>query len=128
VSETGRQVRLIDGDRVKIHGVIADDVIRATKLELEEFPEIEVRGTASNLPAGGVTLPVPSGITIHFTVTLVLTEHAKVEGRHTLANDDTVRIDAVLKDNQLARRREEQTGYAGPPHNEPVTTIAARIP
>ena len=73
--------------------MIVDDVIRATKLELEEFPEIEVRGTASNLPAGGVTLPVPSGTTIHFTVTLVagvdvpvvLTEPTKAEGRHTLA-------------------------------------------
>jgi hypothetical protein len=110
VSETGREVTLTDGDRVKIKGMIVDNVIRATKLELEEFPEIEVRGTASSLPpAGGVTLPVPSGATIDVTVTLVpgvdvtvvLTEHTKVEGRHTLANGDIIRIDAVLKDTQL---------------------------
>lgn len=109
-SETGVPLTLVDNDRVKIDAVIAGSIIQATQLELDPFPEIEVTGTAQGLPSAGVTLPLPAGTSVTFSVllvpgvsvTVVLTENTKVEeGPLTLTNGAIVQIEAVLQNNVL---------------------------
>ena len=109
-SETGRPVTLTDGDRVKVEAVIENGVIRATKLELEEFPELHMTGTAGSLPAAGVVLPLPHGATVDFTLTLTpginvqatLTENTKVEhGPVTLTNGGVVRVEGVVRNGKM---------------------------
>jgi hypothetical protein len=109
-SETGLPVTLTDDDRVKVDAFVAGGVITARKLELDEFPEIEVRGTVSGLPAAGLTLPLAQGTTADLTVevvpgvvvTVVLTDKTKVKhATQTLTNGDTVKVEAVLRNVQL---------------------------
>src|SRR5262249_54028777 len=106
---TSLPATITDGDRVKVDAVIDGSVLRATKLEIEEFPEIEARGTVSGLPAAGVTLPLAPGTSIAVTLTLVpgvsvgvvLTSSTKVEdGPFTLTNGAVVQVEAVVRNNQ----------------------------
>ena len=109
--DDGLPVTLADGDRIRVEAVVNDGVIRAVKLEIEEFPDLELRGTASGLPAAGVSLPLATGATVNFIVTLGssdvdvpvrLTDKTKVRGGDfTLHNGDPVRVEAAVKNNAI---------------------------
>ena len=101
---------LTDGDRVKIEAVLVGNTIHATELVLEQFPDVEIKGTASGLPSGGLSVPLAQGTTVGVVVTVapgvtvpvVITENTKTEGGpEGIANGDTVTVDAVLKNGQL---------------------------
>src|SRR5687767_10600397 len=53
-SKSGAVV-VTDGDAVKIKAALVGNVLRASRLELEDFPELELTGLAEGLPASGVT-------------------------------------------------------------------------
>lgn len=109
--DDGLPVTLADGDRIKVEAVVNNGVIRAVKLEIDEFPDLELRGTASGLPAAGVSLPLAAGATVNFIVTLGssdvdvpvrLTDKTKIRGGgFTLQNGDPVRVEAAVQNNAI---------------------------
>jgi hypothetical protein len=99
-------VLLSDGDAVKLRAVVVGSVLRATRLELEDFPELELIGVVDGLPAAGVALPLAPGTTLDFIVSLgtsgidvpvQLTSSSKVNDSPTLHDGDVVRVDAVVR-------------------------------
>ena len=108
-SETGLPVTLTDGDRVTVEAIVVQGVLRASKLKIDEFPELELNGTVKGLPAAGVTLPLAAGTTVDLTVTLGtsaidvpvrLTSKTKVHGLSlTIHNGDRVKIEAGVQNN-----------------------------
>lgn len=100
-----------DGDAVKIKAALVDDVLRASRLELEDFPELELTGLADGLPAAGVTLPLPAGTTLDIIVVLGasdvevpvrLTSNTKLDEKPTtIRNGDLIRVEAVVRAGRL---------------------------
>ena len=109
--DDGLPVTLADGDRVRVEAVVNDGVVRAVKLEIDEFPDLELRGTASGLPAAGVSLPLATGATVNFIVTLGssdvdvpvrLTDKTRVRSNNfRLENGDPVRVEAAVQNNAI---------------------------
>jgi hypothetical protein len=106
----GNAVTLGDGDRVKVDIEIVGSTIVATKLERDKFPEIELRGTLSGLPAAGLPLPLLGGTTATVTLTVVpgvtvpvvLTSSTKIKDiAPVLTNGQIVTVEAVFKGGQL---------------------------
>lgn len=104
----GLPISLADGDAVKVDMVVDGPVLRATKLSLESFPELELVGVASGLPAGGLALPLAPGATFDFILTLDtsgvevpvrLASTTKIH-HHTgpiIENGDRLRVEAVVR-------------------------------
>jgi hypothetical protein len=99
-----------DGDPVEIRAVVAGDLLRATRLELEDFPELQLKGVVGGLPPAGVGLPLAPGTTVDIVLTLGtsdvevplrLTSTTKVSEPRTLRNGDLVRPEAVIRDGNL---------------------------
>ena len=110
-SDTGRPVTITDGDRVTVEANVVQGVLRAFRLKVDEFPELELHGSASGLPAAGVTLPLGAGVTVDFVVTLDtsgidvpvrLTEKTKIHGQSlTIENGDKVKVEAGVQNNHV---------------------------
>ena len=110
-SDTGLPVTVTDGDRVTVEAIVVQGVLRASRLKVDEFPELELNGRASGLPAAGVTLPLGAGATVDFVVTLGtsaidvpvrLTEKTKVHGHSlTIENGDKVKVEAGVQNNRV---------------------------
>lgn len=108
-SDFGLPVLVTDGDRVKVDIRVVGDTLRADKIEVEAFPELDVIGTVKGLPAGGVVLPLAAGTFQNFTLTLGasavdlpvrLTSSTKIRGHLTsLKNGDVVQIEAAVRNN-----------------------------
>jgi hypothetical protein len=108
-SETGLPVAVTDGDRVTVEAIVVQGVLRASRLKVDEFPELELNGTVKGLPAAGVTLPLAAGATADLVVTLGtsgidvpvrLTSKTKVHGQSlTIDNGDKVKIEAGVQNN-----------------------------
>jgi hypothetical protein len=108
-SETGLPVTLTDGDRVEVEAVVVQGVLRASRLQIDEFPELELNGTVKGLPAAGVTLPLAAGATADLVVTLGtsgvdvpvrLTSKTKFHGPSlTIQNGDKVKVEAGVQNN-----------------------------
>jgi uncharacterized protein DUF5666 len=126
-SELGPPVTLADGDSVKVKARVVGNALVASRLEVEAFPELEVIGTVSGLPAGGVMLPLPAGTTVDFVLQLVtgvdlpirLTSSTKVDRESmmtvTIMNGDTLEVEAAVRDNrlvatQVGAEREDEEG------------------
>jgi hypothetical protein len=98
---------LVDGDAVKVKMAVAGSVLRASRLEVEAFPELELTGLAAGLPPAGVTLPLGPGTTLDFVVSLGtsgvnvpvrLTASTKVHDAPTIIrNGDLVRVETVVR-------------------------------
>jgi hypothetical protein len=104
-------ITLTDGDRIKVDLHVVDQVLQADRIEVEDFPELELIGTAKSLPAAGVTLPLAPGTTLNFVITLGasgvdvsvrLTAGTKIKA-HTVAihNGDPLRVEAGVRDNAI---------------------------
>ena len=110
-SDTGLPVTVTDGDRVTVEAIVVQGVLRASRLKVDEFPELELNGRASGLPAAGVTLPLGAGATVDFVVTLGtsgidvpvrLTEKTKIHGHSlTIENGDKVKVEAGAQNNRV---------------------------
>ena len=110
-SETGLPVSLTDGDRVTVEAIVVQGVLRASRLKVDEFPELELNGTATGLPASGVTLPLAAGTTVDLIVTLGasgidvpvrLTSKTKFHGQSlTVHNGDKVKVEAGVQGNHV---------------------------
>jgi hypothetical protein len=109
-SEFGLPVTLIDGDRIQVDMRVVGNLLRADKIVVEAFPELELIGTAKNVP-DGVTLPLAAGKTVDFLISLGasgvdvpvrLTANTKIKG-HIVAihNGDTLRLEAAVRDNKI---------------------------
>ena len=108
-SETGLPVTLTDGDRVTVEAIVVQGVLRASRLKVDEFPELELNGTAKGLPASGVTLPLAAGTTVDLIVTLGtsgidvgvrLTSKTKIHPPSlTIENGDKVKVEAGVQNN-----------------------------
>ena len=106
-SDFGLPVTLTDGDRIEVDIRVVGTTIRADKIQVEAFPELDVIGTVKGLPTGGVTLPLAAGTHLDFTITLGasavdlkvrLTSSTKIRGHLTsLKNGDTVQIEAAVR-------------------------------
>ena len=114
-SDFGLPVTLTDGDRIQVDMRVVvvgtDSLLRADKIEVEAFPELELIGTAKGLPAAGVTLPLAAGTTVDFAIALGasgvdvpvrLTANTKING-HIVAlhNGDTLRVEAAVRNNKI---------------------------
>lgn len=109
-SKSGAVV-VTDGDAVKIKASLAGSVLRASRLELEDFPELELTGLVEGLPAAGVTLPLAAGATLDFIVALGasgvdvpvrVTSSTKLDEKPTtLSNGDLVRVEAVVRGGRI---------------------------
>jgi hypothetical protein len=108
VEEGGLPVTLTDGNLVQLEAVVGSGIIQVTKLEIEEFPEVDLRGTAQGLPPGGVSLPLSPGSTIDFTLSLGvpggdlpvrLTSDTQIEGGpFLLTNGSAIEVEGVVRD------------------------------
>ena len=108
-SETGLPVALTDGDRVTVEAIVVQGVLRASRLKIDEFPELELNGTVKGLPAAGVTLPLAAGTTADLVVTLGtsaidvhvrLTSKTKFHGQSlSIHNGDKVKVEAGVQNN-----------------------------
>ena len=106
-TKSGRPISVADGDAIKVEMVVVGSVLRATKLALEAFPELELVGLAGSLPAAGVTLPLAPGATVDCIVTLDtsaidvpvrLTASTKLhDAPLTIHNGDRLRVEAVVR-------------------------------
>ncbi len=102
---------LVDGDRIQVDARVVGNALRADRIELEAFPEVELIGTANNLPAAGITLPLAAGATQDFVITLGasgvnvpvrLTSHTKIRGHLTsLHNGDAIQLEAGVRNNVI---------------------------
>jgi hypothetical protein len=110
-SVTGLPVTLADGDRITVEAQVVQGVIRASRLQIDEFPELELSGSAKGLPAAGVTLPLAAATTVDFIVTLGasevdvpvrLTANTKFHGPSlTIRNGDKVQVEAGVRNNAI---------------------------
>jgi hypothetical protein len=105
-SKSSGSVLLTDGDAVKIRAAVVGSVLRASRLELGDFLELELTGVVEGVPAAGVALPLAPGTTLDFVVSLGtsaidvpvrLTSSTKVNDAPTLHNGDLVRVEAVVR-------------------------------
>jgi hypothetical protein len=102
---------LVDGDRIKVDAHVVGNALRADRIELEAFPEVELIGTAKGLPAAGITLPLAAGTTQNFVITLgasnvdvpvQLTSKTKIRGHLTsLHNGDAIQLEAGVRNNVI---------------------------
>ena len=82
-------------------------VLRASRLELLDFPELELIGIVEDLPAADVALPLAAGTTQDMDVQLGasgvdvpvrLTSKTKLDASSiTLHNGDVIRVEAVVR-------------------------------
>jgi hypothetical protein len=96
-----------DGDALKIRASVVGTALRASRLELQDFPELELIGVVEGLPAAGVALPLAAGTTQDMVVQLgasgvdvlvQLTSKTKLDKPSlTLHNGDVVRVEAVVR-------------------------------
>jgi hypothetical protein len=96
-----------DGDAVEIKASVVGSVLRASRLKLESFPELELVGAVEGLPAAGVALPLVAPATQNMVVSLgtspvdvpvQLTSKTKLDDPPlTLHNGDIVRVEAVVR-------------------------------
>ena len=110
-SDVDLPAALTDGDRITVEAVVVQGVVRASRLQIDEFPELELAGTAKGLPAAGVTVPLASGATADFIVTLGasgvdvpvrLTAHTKVKGApFTIFDGNKVQVEAGIQNNAI---------------------------
>ncbi len=109
--DSGLPITLTDGDRIQVDMRVVGSLLHADTIEVEAFPELELIGTAKNLPAAGVTLPLAAGTTVDFAISLGasgvdvpvrLTANTKIKG-HIVAihNGDTLRLEAAVRDNKI---------------------------
>ena len=124
-AETALPVTLVDGDRVKIEGLLTGGVLQATKLEIEDFPELQLPGTAQGLPASGVALPLPSGASVVFTLSLGsagsvpvrVTSSTRIdEGPAVLMNGASIQVEGNLL-NSVVEATELDLGEDSQPHS-----------
>jgi hypothetical protein len=88
---------------------VVQGVLRASRLKIDEFPELELNGTVKGLPAAGVTLPLAAGTTADLIVTLGtsgidvhvrLTSKTKFHGQSlSIHNGDKVKVEAGVQNN-----------------------------
>ena len=106
VKSKSGSVLLADGDAVKVRATVVGNVLRASRLELQDFPELELVGVVSDVPAAGVALPLAPGATLDFVLTLGtsgievpvrLTSASKINDVRTLRNGDLVRVEALVR-------------------------------
>lgn len=114
VEEGSSPVTLVDGDRVTLDAMIVGGTLFAIDLEVNAFPELELRGTAGGLPASGVALPLPQNSPpVDFTLDLGVagvgplpvrvTSDTQVEGSaFTLKNGDPIEIEGLVRDFVIA--------------------------
>ena len=107
VEDGGLPVTIVDGDRVEIRGQIVGGTLFANEVEVQEFPEVKLIGTA-----GGLTSPVMlplTGAPVNFTLNLgvtglaplpvQITSATQVEGgAFTLSNGIPIEIEGVVQD------------------------------
>lgn len=110
VEEGSSPVTLVDGDRVTLDALIVGGTLFATDLEVNAFPELELRGTAGGLPASGVALPLPQDSPpVDFTLDLGVagvgplpvrvTSDTQVEdSAFTLMNGEPIEIEGLVRD------------------------------
>ena len=100
-------ITLTDGDRVKVDVQVIGNVLFARRLQLEEFPELKLRGAAKGIPGGSVHLPLASGaLPVDFIVALGgssitlpvrVTDKTNVKGGpFTLHNGDPTEVKAIV--------------------------------
>ena len=104
-------VVVTDGDAVKVRAALVGNVLRASRLELEDFPELELTGLAKGLPAAGATLPLAAGATLDCVVTLGasgvdvpvrLTSSTKLDEKPTtIHNGDLLRVEAAVRGGRI---------------------------
>ncbi len=105
-AEDGLPITVVDGDLVEIELKPGASGLVATELKVREFPELELEGTALGVPATGVSLPLPSGITIDFVISLfgfelplrVTGETQVKNGPLSLFNGVPIRIEGAIRD------------------------------
>jgi hypothetical protein len=108
-AEEGVPITLVDGDRVEVEAVPGAGVLVASKVEVEDFPEVELRGVAQGLPPGGGSLPVAPGGTLDFALVLIgvsvpvrVTGTTRVEaGLSILANGAVVKVEGSMRDGRV---------------------------
>jgi uncharacterized protein DUF5666 len=111
IKPASEPITLTDGDRIKVDMHVVGSVLQADRIQVEDFPELELIGTAKGLPAAGVTLPLAAGTTLNFVLTLgasgvdvpvTLTAGTKIKA-HTVAihNGDPLRIEAGVRNNTI---------------------------
>jgi Domain of unknown function (DUF5666) len=101
-------VTIADGDALEIEARLVGAVFEATRVEVEDFPELELRGTVQGLPTEGVSLPLGPGATVDFTLLLGasgLTVPVRVtsgtrleDGPFVLTNGALIEVEAVVRD------------------------------
>lgn len=105
-------ITLTDGDRVKVEFEIVGTAIVADKLELADFPEVEVRCIVSGVPGGSLGLPLgatASPVTVTCTLDasgvafpITITNSTRVEGgSFLLVNGALVEIEAIVMNGQV---------------------------
>jgi hypothetical protein len=103
----GGTIVVADGDAVEIKASVVGTVLRASRLKLQSFPELELVGAVEGLPAAGITLPLVAPATQNMVVSLgasavdvpvQLTSKTKLDDPPlTLQNGDIVRVEAVVR-------------------------------
>jgi hypothetical protein len=101
---------VVAGDRIEIEARLAGGIFQATRVKIEDFPELELRGTAQGVP-GAVTLPLPPGAALDFTLVLGtsglalpvrLTAATRLrDGPFVLGNGTRMEIDGIVRGLQI---------------------------
>lgn len=105
-------VTLTNEDLVEVEFVITGGKAEATKLKLEDFPEVRLFCTIGGLPMGGLALPLSAGAspvdatctlgTSGITEPITFTTATRVEGSaFVLMNGDNVEIQGRVRDNRI---------------------------
>jgi Domain of unknown function (DUF5666) len=113
-------VTIADGDALEIEARLVGAVFEATRVELEDFPELELRGTVQGLPAGGVSLPLGPSATLDFTlflgasgltVPIRVTSVTRLEdGPFVLTDGALIDVEAVIRDSRIVATELELEG------------------
>jgi hypothetical protein len=103
-------VTLVAGDRIEIEARLVGATFQATRVKIEDFPELELRGTAQGVP-GAVALPLPPGVALDFTLVLGgsglalpvrLTAAARLrDGSFVLQDGTLLEIEGVVRGFQI---------------------------
>jgi Domain of unknown function (DUF5666) len=111
--EVSESITLTDGDLIEMRGKLQNGQLVATKIELQEFPEIEVFGSV-DVPGTSLALPLAPGspdvtITLFLggtggpAVPIVVTASTRVRGGTTLTlhDNDFIEAKARLRSGQI---------------------------
>jgi hypothetical protein len=111
--EVSESITLIDGDLIEVRGKLQNGQIVATKIELQEFPEIKVFGSV-DVPGTSLTLPLAPGspgvtITLFLggtggpAVPIIVTPSTRVRGGTTLTlhDNDFIAAKTLLRSGQI---------------------------